>query len=147
MTNKINRRNFLQKSALISTGLFLGSTGLFSVASNVNKTISNPNISHSNKKKRKIGSLEVSPIGLGCMSMAGVYNPPQDKAEMALAWLTSQKPYVVPISGTTNPKHLMENIGALNIEFTNTELQEFRISLDAIPTIDFRKPESVFQNQ
>ncbi len=79
MNKEINRRNFLQNSTLVSAGLFIGSTGLFSFA---NKGNSNLSISYSDKKKRKIGTLEVSAIGLGCMNMAGVYNPPQDKAEM-----------------------------------------------------------------
>ncbi len=372
MKKNINRRGFLQNATLFSTGLFFGSMGLFSFASNRNVGLNNRNVSYSNKKKRKIGSLEVSAIGLGCMSMAGVYNPPQDKAEMvkvirkavdngvdffdtaevygphyseeivgealkpirnqvsiaskfgfdiggnqryarnsrpehirtavdgmlkrlqtdtidllylhrmdpntpiediagtvkdlikegkarnfglsevnpetikkanaiqkvaalqseysmlervmepdilplceeldiafvpwgplcrgmltgrfdenyipeagfrragvpyfkpealkanlkvtelakdwaikknatpaqiALAWLVAQKPYIVPIPGTTNPNHLMENIGALNVEFSDQELKELRKSLESIPTIGFRSKESVFINQ
>jgi len=371
MTKNINRRGFLQNSTLISGGLLLGSMGLFSFTGKENLTSNHPNISYSNKKKRKIGSLKVSAIGLGCMSMAGVYNPRQDKAEMvklirnaydngvdffdtaevygpffseeivgealkpfrnkvsiaskfgfdyngnstigrnskpeyikqrvegmlkrlqietidlcylhrvdfqtpieevattakelikegkiknfglsevspetirkayaiqpvaalqseysmlervmeydilplceelgiafvpwgpvcrgmltgrfdenyipekeyrragvpyftpealkanlkvtelakawaakknatpaqiALAWLTAQKPFIVPIPGTTNSNHLMENIGGLNIEFTNAELKELRTSLEAIPTIGFRDKKSVFEN-
>lgn len=82
MKKNINRRDFLQNSALLSGGLLLGSMGLFSFTGNRNEKLNELNISHSNKKKRKIGSLKVSAIGLGCMSMAGVYNPRQDKAEM-----------------------------------------------------------------
>lgn len=48
--------------------------------------------------------------------------------------------------GTTNPNHLTENIGALNIEFSNTELKEISASLDDIPTIGFRTKESAFEN-
>lgn len=371
MKKNINRRGFLQNSTLISAGLLLSSTALSSFTGKGNKTSSHPEISYSNKKKRKIGSLEVSAIGLGCMSMAGVYNPPQDKGEMvkvirqayengvdffdtaevygpffseeivgealkpfrkkvsiaskfgfdyngnsttgrnskpqhikqavegmlkrlqtdtidllylhrmdpnvpiediastvkelikegkarnfglsevspetirkahsvqpvaalqseysmlervmeyeilslceelgiafvpwgpvcrgmltgrfdenyipetnyrragvpyftpealkanlkvtdlakawavkknatpaqiALAWLTAQKPFIVPIPGTTNSNHLMENIGALNVEFTAAELKELEASLKAIPTIGFRKPESVLKD-
>lgn len=81
MKKDINRRDFLQSSSLISTGLLLGSTGLFSFAGK--KDSLNPDItSYSLVKRRKIGSLEVSAIGLGCMNMAGVYNPPQDKGKM-----------------------------------------------------------------
>jgi aryl-alcohol dehydrogenase-like predicted oxidoreductase len=370
MKNKINRRDFLQNSKLISAGVILSTTGLFSFKRAVNS--SNKKItSYSANKRRKIGSLEVSAIGLGCMNMAGVYNPPQDKAEMvkviqkavnngvdffdtaevygphfseeivgsalkpyrnrvsiaskfgfdfsgngrngrnsrpehirtavegmlnrlqtdtidllylhrmdpgtpiediagtvkdlikegkarnfglsevspetirkahavqpvaalqseysmlervmetdilplceelgiafvpwgplcrgmltgrfdknyipeegfrragvpyftpealeanlkvtelakewaqkknssaaqiSLAWLMAQKGFIVPIPGTTNPNHLMENIGGLNVEFTDAELKEFRSSLEAIPTIGFRDPESVFRN-
>lgn len=79
MKKDINRRDFLQSSTLLSTGLILGSSGLFSFSGKMNKSMPN---SYSSIKRRKIGSLEVSAIGLGCMSMAGVYNPPQDKNEM-----------------------------------------------------------------
>lgn len=67
-------------------------------------------------------------------------------AQIALAWAVAQKPYIVPIPGTTNPDHLTENIGALNIEFSNAELKEIRTALEAIPTIGFRTKDSVFQN-
>jgi len=81
MQKNINRRNFLQNSTLLSAGIVLG-TRAFSFTDKEIKTSTHPDISYSDKKKRKIGSLEVSAIGLGCMSMAGVYNAPQDKGEM-----------------------------------------------------------------
>jgi len=59
--------------------------GLFSFTGTGNEKLNNHPISYSDKKKRKVGSLKVSAIGLGCMSMAGVYNPRQDKAEIANA--------------------------------------------------------------
>ena len=68
-------------------------------------------------------------------------------AQIALAWLLAQKPFIVPIPGTTNPSHVTENAGGWNVEFTNAELKEIRASLEAIPTIGFRKPESVFADQ
>ena len=76
MNKEINRRKFLEKTALATAGLAIGTLGLSASA----KASLPKNISLAGK--RKIGSLEVSPIGLGCMSMAGVYNPPQPKAEM-----------------------------------------------------------------
>lgn len=82
MKKKINRRNFLQNSSLISAGLLLGSASNFSIAGINQRNADSPTVFYSDKKKRKIGSLEVSAFGLGCMNMAGVYNPPQDKAEM-----------------------------------------------------------------
>jgi len=84
MKKKINRRDFLQNSALISAGVLLSSSGLLSFTKSGIKTSTHPITSYSDTKKRKIGSLEVSAIGLGCMSMAGVYNPPQDKSEMII---------------------------------------------------------------
>lgn len=67
-------------------------------------------------------------------------------AQIALAWLLAQKPFIVSIPGTTNPAHLAENIGALSVNFTSAELKEFRTSLEAIPTVGFRPHSSVFQN-
>jgi aryl-alcohol dehydrogenase-like predicted oxidoreductase len=45
-------------------------------------------------------------------------------AQIALAWLMSQKPWIVPIPGTTKLHRLDENTGAVSIEFTPVELQE-----------------------
>lgn len=45
-------------------------------------------------------------------------------AQIALAWLLAQKPWIVPIPGTTNPRHLDENLGAIAVEFTVEELRE-----------------------
>lgn len=64
-------------------------------------------------------------------------------AQIALAWLLAQKPFIVPIPGTTNQNHLIENIGGKGVEFTAAELKELRDALEAIPTIGFRKPASV----
>lgn len=49
--------------------------------------------------------------------------------QMALAWLLSQKPYIVPIPGTTKLNHLQENIKAVNINFTKSELAQFNEEL------------------
>jgi aryl-alcohol dehydrogenase-like predicted oxidoreductase len=45
--------------------------------------------------------------------------------QIALAWLMVQKPWIVPIPGTTNPEHLMENMGAVNVQFTASDWDEF----------------------
>ena len=45
-------------------------------------------------------------------------------AQIALAWLLAQKPWIVPIPGTTKLTRLEENIGAVNIELTLDDLQE-----------------------
>ncbi len=50
-------------------------------------------------------------------------------AQMALAWLLAQKPYIVPIPGTTKLNHLQENINAVNISFTKSELAQFNNEL------------------
>src|SRR5205823_3790856 len=45
-------------------------------------------------------------------------------AQIALGWLLAQKPWIVPIPGTTKLKRLEENIGAAEIEFTSNDLRE-----------------------
>lgn len=44
-------------------------------------------------------------------------------AQIALAWLLAQKPFIVPIPGTTKNAHLNENIGALNATLSENELK------------------------
>lgn len=66
--------------------------------------------------------------------------------QIALAWLMAQKPFIVPIPGTTNPDHLMENIGALDVKFTQQELQGIRNDIEEIKTIGFREPNSVLKD-
>ena len=53
--------------------------------------------------------LNVSALGLGCMSMS---------------WLLAQKPWIVPIPGTTKRHRLEENIGAASIELTPEDLRQ-----------------------
>ncbi len=45
-------------------------------------------------------------------------------AQLALAWLLAQKPWIVPIPGTTKPERLEENIGAAAVELTPEDLRE-----------------------
>jgi aryl-alcohol dehydrogenase-like predicted oxidoreductase len=45
-------------------------------------------------------------------------------AQIALAWLLAQKPWIVPIPGTTKLNRLEENLGAVNIELTSEDLQQ-----------------------
>ena len=46
--------------------------------------------------------------------------------QIALAWLLAQKPWIVPIPGTTKLKHLEENLGAAEVELSNTDLRDIR---------------------
>jgi aryl-alcohol dehydrogenase-like predicted oxidoreductase len=45
-------------------------------------------------------------------------------AQVALAWLLAQKPWIVPIPGTTKLHRLEENIGAVNVQLSADELRE-----------------------
>jgi aryl-alcohol dehydrogenase-like predicted oxidoreductase len=54
-------------------------------------------------------------------------------AQLALAWLLAQKPWIVPIPGTTNIAHLEENVAAASISFSAAELKELNTALAAVP--------------
>ena len=80
---EINRRKFFKKAAMVSAGLSIATSGLMASSDTDSPTQPNQNRSKSAVGKRKLGSLEVSGIGLGCMSMvAGTYNPTPPKQEM-----------------------------------------------------------------
>ncbi len=64
-------------------------------------------------------------------------------AQIALAWVLAQKPWIVPIPGTTKLHRLEENIGAANIEFTAAELQEMETASRQIKIIGERYPEAL----
>ncbi len=66
-------------------------------------------------------------------------------AQLALAWLLAQKPWIVPIPGTTNVAHMEENIGAVEIAFTPEELQRLNAEVAAVTVRGERLPEAVTQ--
>lgn len=59
-------------------------------------------------------------------------------AQVALAWLLAQKPWIVPIPGTTKPAHLQENLGAVDFAFTAEELRELTDALSKIRIVGDR---------
>jgi aryl-alcohol dehydrogenase-like predicted oxidoreductase len=67
--------------------------------------------------------------------------------QFALGWLLAQTPWIVPIPGTTNPRHLEENLGAVNVKLTPAELQEIRASLSKIALVGVRTPDSALKDQ
>ena len=64
-------------------------------------------------------------------------------AQIALAWVLAQKPWIVPIPGTTKLHRLKENVGAANIEFTKEELQEMEEASSHIKILGERYPEAL----
>jgi aryl-alcohol dehydrogenase-like predicted oxidoreductase len=64
-------------------------------------------------------------------------------AQIALAWLLAQKPWILPIPGTTKPGRLQENLGALAIELTADDLRDIDKVASKIPVQGERYPESV----
>jgi aryl-alcohol dehydrogenase-like predicted oxidoreductase len=61
-------------------------------------------------------------------------------AQVALAWLLAQKPWIVPIPGTTKIHRLHENVGAAAIELTPDDLQEIAVTLGNIKVQGDRYP-------
>ena len=66
-------------------------------------------------------------------------------AQIALAWLLAQKPWIVPIPGTTKLHRLDENIGAASIELTPADLQEINSITSSIPVHGARYAEKMQQ--
>jgi len=66
-------------------------------------------------------------------------------AQIALAWLLAQKPWIVPIPGTTRLKRLEENIGAAEIELTPDDLREIETAASQIEVHGARYPEHLEQ--
>jgi aryl-alcohol dehydrogenase-like predicted oxidoreductase len=63
--------------------------------------------------------------------------------QIALAWLLAQKPWIVPIPGTTQMAHMIENAGAAGVLFTPAELGELTAAASAIEIQGLRLPQGV----
>jgi aryl-alcohol dehydrogenase-like predicted oxidoreductase len=66
-------------------------------------------------------------------------------AQLALAWLLSRTPYIVPIPGTTNVAHMEDNLGAAAITFTPDELRELNAAVASINIQGERLPPAVLR--
>jgi aryl-alcohol dehydrogenase-like predicted oxidoreductase len=66
-------------------------------------------------------------------------------AQIALAWLLAQKPWIVPIPGTTKLHRLEENLGAADISLTLEELREIRDAAANIAVVGERLPEPLLK--
>ena len=64
-------------------------------------------------------------------------------AQIALAWLLAQKPWIVPIPGTTKLERLEENIAAVSIQLTPDDLREIDSAASKIPVQGERYPEEL----
>jgi aryl-alcohol dehydrogenase-like predicted oxidoreductase len=64
-------------------------------------------------------------------------------AQIALAWLLAQKPWIVPIPGTTKLHRLEENIGAAGVELTPDDLRQIENAASKIPVQGARYPEEL----
>jgi aryl-alcohol dehydrogenase-like predicted oxidoreductase len=66
-------------------------------------------------------------------------------AQIALAWLLAQKPWIVPIPGTTKLHRLEENLGAVDVELTTSDLAEIKQALSEIDVEGERYPEHLMK--
>src|SRR5205823_1127873 len=66
-------------------------------------------------------------------------------AQIALAWLLAQKPWIVPIPGTTKLHRLEENVGAASVELTSDDLREIETAASEIQVHGARYPEHIEQ--
>jgi len=64
-------------------------------------------------------------------------------AQLSLAWLLAQKPWIVPIPGTTQMAHMLENIAVDDVQFSTDELKQFNMELAKIEIKGERLPKMV----
>lgn len=67
------------------------------------------------------------------------------KAQVALAWLLAQKPWIVPIPGTTRLDRLEENLGAVELNLADDELAEINSAVASIQVLGDRLPEAALK--
>ena len=67
-------------------------------------------------------------------------------AQISLAWLLADKPFIVPIPGTSNSAHMEENIKAADLRFTPSEWSEFNAGLSKIRIVGARNSETTIRS-
>jgi aryl-alcohol dehydrogenase-like predicted oxidoreductase len=65
------------------------------------------------------------------------------RAQVALAWLLAQKPWIVPIPGTTKVHRLEENLGAANVELSSQDLRDIQSAFSGLEVQGERYPEAL----
>jgi aryl-alcohol dehydrogenase-like predicted oxidoreductase len=63
--------------------------------------------------------------------------------QIALAWLMAPKPWIVPIPGTTQMAHMIQNVGATSVAFTPDEIKELNASVSSIQIQGKRLPDGI----
>lgn len=88
---------------------------------------------------------EVLPVNMALVDLVRTWARRKNAtpAQLSLAWLLAQKPWIVPIPGTTNAAHMTENLGAVSISFTADELQQLNVAVAAIRIEGERLPPAV----
>ncbi|MEC7691584.1 MAG: aldo/keto reductase [Pseudomonadota bacterium] len=68
-------------------------------------------------------------------------------AQVAIAWLLSVKPFIVPIPGTTKLHHLEEDIGAIHTRFSDSEMADFRRQFSGIELVGMRPDDAALTDK
>jgi len=63
--------------------------------------------------------------------------------QIALAWLLAQKPWIVPIPGTTQMAHMIQNVGATSVAFTPEEIKDLNAAVSSIQIQGKRLPDGI----
>jgi aryl-alcohol dehydrogenase-like predicted oxidoreductase len=66
-------------------------------------------------------------------------------AQVALAWLLAQRPWIVPIPGTTKQHRLEENLGAVNLELTGDDINQLDETASSLTLEGARLPEAMLK--
>ena len=66
-------------------------------------------------------------------------------AQVALAWLLAQRPWIVPIPGTTKLHRLEENLGGVTLDLSSAELDEINVEAAKVPVVGDRLPEAAMK--
>ena len=90
-------------------------------------------------------SPENLPHNLGLVELVKSWARRKEAApsQIALAWLLAQKPWIVPIPGTTQMAHMLQNIGADAVRFTPAEISELNAAVRGIEVRGQRLPDAV----
>ena len=75
---------------------------------------------------------------VGLLERIGAAKGGATPAQIALAWLLAQKPWIVPIPGSRKLERLDENIGAIDIELTADDLNDIRAAMSRITVVGDR---------
>jgi len=79
-------------------------------------------------------------MGINFFDTAELYGP-LTNAKIALAWLLAQKPWIIPIPGTTKLSRLEENIAAASLELSPSDLSDINQAISKVPVEGDRYPE------
>jgi len=140
-TNQNTRRNFLKSTVLTGAGLTFGGSLLASGATSFHKENSTNKIISSELKKRKLGNLEVTELGFGCMNIAWAYGPETPK-EQAIALIRKSYEHGIRFFDTAEvygPYYSEEVVGEALKPYRNDVVIATKFGFEVDPVTKARK--------